>query len=126
MDTELRQERSIYQPMGARDVEQLTRLIIFRGLELFSQEDLMPIETYKEGELLAKFPSLEHCWCMMRKDKLIGVLGLFEREDEYMDYPEMVVNIFSGPELEQVRVADLALVWDKGIEYRILDDHIKA
>lgn len=42
------------------------------------------------------------------------------------EYPDMVVNIFSGPQLMQVDNADLALVWDRRMEFHNSDSHIQA
>lgn len=109
---------SIYDPMNAMDVDRLTKIIIFRELDLFDEKELVPIEQYDEGSLLEKFPSLENTWCLVRNDRLICVIGLFLIEDNLEEYPEMVVDIFSGPRLKDTDNPDTALVWDKSMEFR--------
>ncbi|WP_304775599.1 hypothetical protein [uncultured Faecalibaculum sp.] len=117
---------SIYDPMNARDVDQLTKIIVFRELDLFDEQDLIPIDRYEQGTLLERFPSLENCFCLVRHDRLICVIGCFMDEVIPEEYPDMVVNIFSGPQLMQVDKADLALVWDRRMEFHNSDSHIQA
>lgn len=112
--------------MNARDVDQLTKIIVFRELDLFDEQDLIPIDRYEQGALLERFPSLENCFCLVRHDRLICVIGCFMDEVIPEEYPDMVVNIFSGPQLMQVDKADLALVWDRRMEFHNSDSHIQA
>ncbi len=118
--------KSIYDPMNARDVEQLSKIIIFRELDLFDVDDLVAIDKYDNGALLERFPTLENCFCLVRDGRLICVLGCYLIEDILGDYPEMVVNVFSARGLQDAEIADSALIWDKGMEFRAVNSNIQA
>lgn len=57
---------SIYDPMNARDVDQLTKIIVFRELDLFDEQDLIPIDRYEQGTILERFPPWKTAsvWCV--------------------------------------------------------------